>query len=307
MCLPPLVILVGPTAVGKSDVSLALAQRLTPAGEIVSADSRTFYRGMDIGTAKPTTEARARVPHHLVDVTTPDRPWSLADFQRAARAAIADVHARGRVPLLVGGTGQYVRAVAEAWELPASQPDESLRAELEATARTHGAQALHARLQVLDPEAAQRVDPRNVRRVIRAIEIARAGGRGRKGASPYTTLTIGLTRPREELYRRVDARINAMLAAGWLGEVRRLMAQGYDWSLPAMSALGYRQLGSTLRGECSLEDAVRDMRRASRMLVRRQANWFKPDDPTIRWFQMDGEVVERVGEYVQRWLSSLPT
>lgn len=283
----PVIVLVGPTAVGKSAAALALAGRLD--AEIVSADSRYLYIGLDIGTAKPTAAERAQVPHHLIDVTTPDRPWTLADVQSAAYAAIAAIQTRGRRPLLVGGTGQYIRAILEGWQAPAGEPAPALRAELEAQLAGAGVAALAERLRALDPESAGQVDLRNPRRVIRALEVVLTTGQSfaaqrRKAPPPYTFIQLGLQRPRPELYARIDARIDAMLAAGLVAEVRGLAARGYGWELPAMTALGYRQIGAHLRGECDLAEAVRQLRHDTRVFVRRQANWFKPADPAIRWF-----------------------
>lgn len=291
---------------GKTEIAIRAAERIRPPGEIISADSRTFYAGMDVGTAKPTPEERARVPHHLVDVTTPDRPWSLARFHEAAVEAIDATHARGHLPLLVGGSGQYVRALVEGWDVPRGEPDAALRSALEELARRQGAEALVAKLRAIDPVAAERVDPRNVRRVIRAIEVAQAAGPGAsrpaKRGSPYSVLIIGLARPRDELYRRVDARVDAMMRAGLLEEVKRLVERGYAWELPAMSGVGYRQLGAYLRGELSLEAAVQEIRRATRRFIRHQANWFKPDDPNIHWLRVDDTTVTTVEDLIQSWL-----
>ena len=283
---PRVAVLVGPTAVGKTTAALELAEALS--GEIISADSRYLYRGLDIGTAKPSASEQARVRHHLIDVTTPDKPWSLAEYQAAARAAIEDVVARGRLPLLVGGTGQYVRAVVEGWQIPAGAPAGPLRAELEQLLATGGVEALADRLRQVDPESATVVDTRNPRRVIRALEVALTTGQSfvsqrLKSAPPFQAVWLGLWLPRPELYARIDARIVAMLAAGLVAEVQGLVAQGYGWDLPAMSAVGYRQVGSFLRGEGTLDDAVAEIRRATRQFVRRQANWFKMDDPAIHW------------------------
>jgi tRNA dimethylallyltransferase len=289
---PPLIIIVGPTAVGKTEISIQLAERLD--GEIVSADSRLFYRGMDIGTAKPTPEQRAHLPHHLIDVADPDQTWSLAVFQRAATEAIADIRARGRLPFLVGGTGQYVHAVTHGWAPPVAAPDPRLRAELEDMAKSHGKDWLHERLAALDPAAAERIDPRNLRRTVRALEVIFTTGRKfseqrGQGESPYRLLTLGLTRPRPELYARIDARIEAMFAAGLLDEVRGLLAKGYSPELPAMSSIGYRQCAAVLEGRMTLEEAKIQMRRLTRVFVRRQANWFKAEDLGIKWFEA-GEV-----------------
>ncbi len=291
---PPLVVILGPTAVGKTELSLRLAERL--GGEIVSADSRLFYRGMDIGTAKPSPEERARVPHHLIDVADPDETWSLALFQRAARRAIADIHARGRLPFLVGGTGQYLRAVYEDWQLPEQRPHPRLRAALEAWGKTLGPEELHRRLALLDPPAASRIEPRNLRRTVRALEVIfltgkRFSSQRRRGTPPYRTLLLGLTRPREELYARVDARIHAMLEAGLVEEVRSLLARGYAPDLPALSAIGYKQIAAYLEGKITLEEAIAEMKRLTRQFVRRQANWFKADDPAIHWFPAGEEAL----------------
>ncbi len=293
--LPPLVLIVGSTAVGKTEIAIRLAHLLD--GEIVSADSRLFYRGMDIGTAKPTPAELSQVPHHLVDVVNPDETLSLAVFQKMARQAIAEVQARGRLPLLVGGTGQYVRAVTEAWNPPEVVPDLRLRDALEKLKTARGADWLHARLEALDPQAAAGIDPRNTRRTIRALEVILSTGRRfseqrRHGASPYRLITLGLSRPRAELYARIDRRIEAMFEAGLLDEVRRLMASGYGPELPALSAIGYRECARVIRGEMSVEQAKAEMRRATRTYVRRQANWFKESDPTIRWFEAGDPGVE---------------
>lgn len=296
---------VGPTAVGKTETALRIAEALN--AEVISVDSRLFYRGMDIGTAKPTLEERARVPHHLIDVADPDEVWSLAVFQQAAQRAIAEVHARGRLPLLVGGTGQYLRAVMEAWEPPSTQPDARLRAALEAWGQQIGAQALHMRLAVVDPAAAARIDFTNMRRTVRALEVIFQSGRrfseqrGR-GSSPYSRLTIGLRRPRAELYGRIDQRIEQMVADGLLEEVRGLLSRGYGADLPTMSAIGYREMAEVVRGEITLDEAVARMKRQTRVFVRRQANWFKESDPNIHWFTARPGVENEI----LAWLSADP-
>ncbi len=270
--LPPLVLIVGPTAVGKTEIAIRLALLL--GGEIISADSRLFYRGMDIGTAKPTPAEQAAVPHHLIDVVNPDQTLSLAVFQQMARWAVADVQARGKLPLLVGGTGQYMRAVTQGWKPPEVVPDPRLRDELEKLRQRRGGDWLHGRLQALDPDAAAGIDPRNARRTMRALEVILSTGskfsaqRGH-GPSPYRLITVGLSRPRPELYARIDERIEAMFAAGLLAEVGRLVASGYGPNLPAMSAIGYRQCVRVIQGQLSVEQAKTEMRRATRIYVRR--------------------------------------
>jgi tRNA dimethylallyltransferase len=285
----PLLVIVGPTAVGKTALSLRLAQDF--AGEIVSADSRQVYRGLDIGSDKPTPAQQALVPHHLIDVVDPDQVLSLARFQDLAYTAIASIHQRQCLPLLVGGTGQWIWAVVEGWGIPRVPPDQELRVELEAQAKEIGREALHARLAEVDPEAAQKIDPRNLRRVIRALEVYRKTGvpishHQRKQSPPYQTVLIGLTRPRQELYRRIDRRIEQMMEMGLLAEVAGLVRAGYGWDQPAMSGLGYRQIGQYLRGKATLAEAVALIKKETRRFVRQQYNWFRLDDPRIHWFEM---------------------
>ncbi|MFZ5909534.1 MAG: tRNA (adenosine(37)-N6)-dimethylallyltransferase MiaA [Chloroflexota bacterium] len=303
----PLILLVGSTAVGKTALSIQLAGRLD--GEIVSADSRLFYRGMDIGTAKPTSAECAHVPHHLIDVADPDQTWSLAVFQKAAQEAIADIHARGKLPFLVGGTGQYVRAMTEGWSPPEVAPDERLRGALERLAEGKGGLWLHKKLHFLDPQAAQKIDPRNERRTIRALEVILTTGQRfseqrSRGDSPYRLLTIGLKRPRAELYKRIDERIETMFATGLLDEVQGLLDKGYSPGMPSLSAIGYREAAAVLRGEMNVEEAKLQMRRLTRVFVRRQANWFKESDPAIAWFEAGAEgVTEQVEAYIRAWLT----
>lgn len=293
--------ILGPSAVGKTEISLQLAERLR--GEIVSADSRLFYRGLDIGTAKPSPAEQARVPHHLIDIADPHETWSLALFQQAAIQAIADIHQRRRLPFLVGGTGQYIRAVTHAWTPPAQAPHPRLRANLETLARERSNAWLHSKLAVLDPVAAEIIDPRNLRRTIRALEVILSTGkrfseqRGRS-ESPYLLLTIGLKRPRPELYARLDARIQAMFANGLLDEVQRLLDRGYSPDLPSLSAIGYRECVMVLQGKLTREQARQAIQRATRVFVRRQANWFKQDDPTIHWFDAGQTPMNEMVAYI---------
>ncbi|NIQ58204.1 MAG: tRNA (adenosine(37)-N6)-dimethylallyltransferase MiaA, partial [Gammaproteobacteria bacterium] len=300
-----MLVIVGPTAVGKTALSLHLADALM--GEVVSADSRLFYRGMDIGTAKPTLEERARVPHHLIDVAEPNATVGLAEFQDLAYAAIADAHARGVSPLLVGGTGQYVRAVVEGWRIPRVGPDPALRAELRAQAEREGAASLHARLAELDPDAAGRIDPRNVRRVVRALEVCLLTGQPMsrqqgKRPPPYRILQIGLTMERAALYARADRRVEAMIAAGLEDEVRRLVEAGYGWDLPAMSGLGYAQWRPYFEGQAALDEVVLEIQRATRRFIRHQYNWFRLSDPAIRWFDAVGTTAGEIEMVVRQAL-----
>jgi tRNA dimethylallyltransferase len=304
---PPLIAIVGPTAVGKTPLSIRLAE--TVGGEIVSADSRQVYRSMDIGTAKATPEEQARVPHHLLDVVAPDEPLSLAQFQEMAYRTIDEILARGHIPFLVGGTGQYVMAVLEGWQVPRVPPDKDLRQDLYSQAERDGAEALHARLRLLDPVAAQRIDPRNVRRVVRALEVCLLtdqpiSQQQDKCPPPYRVLIIGLTLSRPQLYQRIDARVDRMLDVGLESEVQRLVAQGYRFALPAMSGVGYGQFAPYMAGKQALEAVGREIKRATRRFVRQQANWFRPNDPRIHWFDVTGDPCDAVLDLIREFLAA---
>ena len=303
----PLVVILGPTAVGKTALSIQLAGRLD--GEIISADSRLFYRGMDIGTAKPSLEERQHIPHHLIDVTTPDQPWSLAIFQQEACRLIQEIASRGHLPFLVGGTGQYIHAVTQGWNPPPVSPDPRLRKVLEDWAAETTPLGLHARLALLDPQAAKRIDPQNLRRTIRALEVIFLTGQrfsdlSQQTTSPYRLLQIGLILPRQVLYSRIDERIDTMLSLGLVSEVQRLLDRGFAPDLPPFSAIGYREIIAYLQRKISLEEAVTLMKRQSRVFVRRQTNWFKETDPLIHWFDAKSSVVEAATDLIHRW--SLP-
>ena len=302
----PLIVIVGPTAVGKTTVSICLARRFD--GEIVSADSRLLYRGMDIGTAKPNLQEQQEVPHHLIDVADPDERWSLAVYQREAYRAIDAIHKRGKLPFLVGGTGQYVRSIIEGWNIPPQRPDHQLREALNAWAEDIGAEGLHNRLAVLDSKAAEKIDYHNLRRTVRALEvILKTGERFSdlrdKQSCPYHPVIIGLDRPREELYDRVDQRIDQMIADGLVEEVQRLLDAGYSPDLSTFSAIGYAEIIQFLQGEIDLEEAIALIRRNTRVFVRRQANWFKPDDPRITWVDATNDVVDDIEAIIMRRLN----
>ncbi len=278
--------MVGPTAAGKTALALSLAEVLPV--EVVSADSRTVYRWMDIGTAKPTLDERGRVAHHLIDVVDPDQDYSLATYQHQARGAIERIQARGRVAVLVGGAGLYVSAVCEGLAIPDVAPDPAYRAALETRARAEGWQALQRELAEVDPPSAARIDARNVRRVIRALEVFHATGRRfSEWQVPDPSLAVecvlvGLRLERADLDARIDARIDAWLAGGFVEEVAGLLARGYAPGLPSMSGIGYREVARYLRGTLDLEAATRQFKQATHQYARRQMTWFKAR-PNITW------------------------
>ena len=273
--------IVGPTAVGKSEVALEVAERI--GAEIVSVDSMQMYRGMDIGTDKATPEMRARVPHHLLDVKDPNEELSVAEFQRDARAAIADIEGRGRIPLLVGGSGLYLRAALDDLEFP-PRSDE-VRAALEEQATEIGPEALHERLTAIDPAAAAKIEPRNARRTIRALEVIELTGRPFSEAdaweryeSIYDARIAGLERDRDALFERIDARVARMLEEGLVAEARSL-ERGLGRT--ARQALGYRQVLDS--PDASPEELRAEIVKATKRFARRQLSWFRAD-PRVRWF-----------------------
>ena len=301
--------LVGPTGVGKTAVAVRLARQV--AIEVVSADSRQVYRGMDIATGKPTAEERAAVRHHLLDVVDPDQRYHAARFRAEALAAIAAIHARGRLPVLVGGTGLYVRALLKGLA-PAPPADPALRAELESFAAVHGAPALHGRLAAVAPSVARRLHPNDRVRVVRALEVhARSGGAtqdtgvGDWAAAPcaWRLVMIGLTRERAALNAAIAERAQAMVARGMMEEVRRLLDAGYHPERPPMDGIGYRQLAQVLAGRMTEPDALRLMVRDTTRYAKRQMTWFARD-PEIRWLDVDAAGgVEGTAEAVHKHLT----
>ena len=281
--------IVGPTAVGKSALAIRLAREL--GGEIVSADSRQVYRYMDIGTAKPTAEQRRAVRHHIIDVVDPDEEYSLSLFLSQAQAALEDIWSRSKLPIVVGGTGQYIWGLLEGWQVPQVPPIPALRRTLEARVLTEGATILHDELAMLDPAAAGRIDPQNTRRVIRALEVHhsspnRPSPHPSRGALAFDPLILGLTVERGDLYERINERVDAMMEAGWAMEVEGLMGRGYSLlALPSLSSLGYRELWQHLRGELSLDEAVDMTKRGTRRFAKQQYAWFRLRDERIQWFQ----------------------
>jgi tRNA dimethylallyltransferase len=298
------VVIAGPTATGKTPAALVLAEQIS--AEIVCADSRTVYRGMDIGTAKPTKEERQRVPHHLLDIARPDEVVTLAMFQRLATAAIAAIRARGRVPVLVGGTGLYIRAVVDGLRIPSAPPDWAFRAALEAAEGSAGPGTLHRRLEEVDPAAAAHIHPRNLRRIIRALEVhARTGvpisvlhgDVSGPPAGPESAqdgnLMIVLAADRARLYERIHRRIDQQLAAGLVDEVRSLLAAGYAGTLPALQGLGYKEIIPHLEGRVPLDEARALLQRNTRRYAKRQLTWFR-NDPRYRWLDVGDDAPEAV-------------
>lgn len=289
----PLVIIAGPTATGKTAVSVELAARLN--GSIISADSMQVYRGMDIGSAKVTEEEKRGIPHYLIDVADPEDSWNVVRFQKEAMNAVDAILAEGRLPFLVGGTGFYIQALLYGIDFTQMETDSDDRASMEEAARRDGPQALHRRLQEIDPEAAEAIHPNNVKRIIRALEFAQNSGglkisehnrRERMREPAFNAVFFVLTMNRQKLYERIDARVDLMMQKGLADEVRRLRAGGLTASDVSMQGIGYRQIFPALEGEYSLDEAVRLIKRDSRHFAKRQLTWFRREKNVI-WIDAD--------------------
>lgn len=284
-----LVVIIGPTSVGKTQLSLELAEQFD--GEIISGDSMQVYRGMDIGTAKAEPEELARIPHHLIDIKNPDEEYSVAMFQESAATLITDINQRGKLPFIVGGTGLYIESVTHRFQFSTTSQDPELRDRLQRLADSEGVEALHARLADVDPITAERLHPNDVKRVIRALEIYESSGykmsdfQLRAQHSPYDLVMIGLTMDRAKLYERINHRVELMIEAGLVEEVRGLLDAGYDASLVSMQGLGYKELIPYLYGEITLEKAVNDIQQRTRHFAKRQLSWFRRM-AEIQWFDM---------------------
>jgi len=301
-----LVTIVGPTAIGKSRLALSLAQAFN--GEIVGADSRQVYHYMDIGTAQPSLEELSLIRHHLIDIINPDEDFNLAQYQEFAHKTIGDIQKRRRLPLLVGGSGLYIWSVLEGWRIPQVEPNPEFRHNLEEKAARSGVDGLYQELVKVDPVAAQGIDRRNVRRVIRSLEVNRGAQTPfsqlqHKKAPSFSTLIVGLTADRAELYRRIDLRIDRMLEQGLVEEVKKLIDMGYDFHLPAMSGIGYKQIGMFLKGELALEVAVQQIKFETHRFVRHQYSWFRLSDSRIQWFDIQGEVESEISARVAKFIS----
>lgn len=308
--LKTIILIIGPTCVGKTEISISLAQKFN--GEILSADSRTFYKGMDIGTAKPSKEDQERVRHYMVDIAEPGETISLSIFQKKSKELINDILIRGKIPFIVGGTGQYIRAITQQWESPAVEPQLELRKILEEIAEIKGNLYLHGGLRTLDPYAADNIDPRNVRRTIRALEVIFTTGipfstQRKKGKPDYAPLTIGLTRPREELYERIDRRIDSMFESGLVSEVEKLVKAGFSETTSSMSAIGYKECIQIIKGDLTEYEAKTEIKRKTRVFVRRQANWFKPTDKNIRWFDLTSISIIDIENIIKEKMEMLNT
>jgi tRNA dimethylallyltransferase len=301
----PVLALVGPTATGKTEASLELARRLD--AEIVAVDSMVVYRGMDVGTAKPTPPQRAAVPHHLVDVVDPEEAFSVARFQALARDALGTIRGRGRRPLLIGGSGLYYRAVVDDLAFPGADPE--TRALLESEAAVLGPALMHARLADLDAAGAAKIDPRNVRRTVRALEVAALTGRPfSRFAEAWERYPAGAVRaagvrmPRPVLAERIDARVHRMIEEGLVDEVRRLLDRGLEAFLTSSQAIGYVEMAEHLEGRMSLEEAVSRTIRRTKALARRQMAWFRRD-PRIRWFDAGAAGAAEHVDDIERFLA----
>ena len=334
--LPKIIVLLGPTASGKTDLGIILAKKFN--GEIISADSRQVYRGMSVGTGKPNgvwqdgqrqgilrvvypdprvgaqddgdvqdDNARKReyivegVPHYLMDIIEPDEDFTLSDFKKMAEEKIWDILKRGKMPIIVGGTGLYVWSIVDNLDMPAVAPDAALRVELEKKSLEEQVKLLEEK----DPETAKKIDLKNPRRVLRALEVCLDSGKSfveqRKQAPPlFNALQIGLNWPRTEIYERIEKRIDGQIKDGWVGETEDLVKAGFDWKLPSMSGIGHKQLGEYLRGEKTLEKAIEEIKQKTRNYAKRQVTWFKRDK-RIKWIDKNNldEAIELVKNFIK--------
>lgn len=301
----PIITIVGPTATGKTEVGVLVAKALD--GEIISADSMAVYRGMDVGTAKPSAAERDAVPFHLIDVANPGDAYNVSLFKEQAGAALKQITSRGRQPILVGGTGLYVRVLLEGFGLTVTAANAGVRNRLETEASDGGASALHERLKIVDPVSAERIHPNDRVRIIRALEVLEVSGRpiskqqadDAANRSRLPSIKFGLTAPREELDRRIDARVDFMIAGGLVEEVEELASKGHAGDLSPLQSLGYKEIGAFLRGETSLSEAVEEIKRNTRRFAKRQITWFKTDKE-ITWIDVHGKSAAEVAQTIVR-------
>jgi len=298
----PIILLAGPTGVGKTALSIELAERLGT--EIVNADSMQVYRHMDIGTAKPTAEERSRIRHHLLDVVDPDEPFYAARYLELARPVVDSLHRQGKIPIVVGGTGLYMKILTRGI-CSGAPTDPAIREQLLAEAERYGLSWMHEELLRVDPELGSQIHPNDLQRIVRTLEVHRSSGKPlsywqlkhRFEQILYRSVKIFLTRSREELYERIDRRVHMMIDNGFVDEVRRLLELGYGPQLKPMQSLGYRQLVRVLKGEDSLAGAVTQIQRETRRYAKRQFTWFR-GDPEFRWF--DADAGKRVLDWIER-------
>jgi len=306
--VPPIV-LVGPTATGKTAAALDLADRI--GGEIINADSMQVYRGMDIGTAKPNAAERSRVPFHLLDVTTPDHQFTVAEWKEQAESAIVNIVARAHRPIICGGTGLYIRALLDNWQLAETPSDTHVRRELQSQAEQRGTEPLYHRLQQVDPSTAARLHPNDVVRIIRALEVFQISGiaisalqqRDRERTEPRRVHRLGLSLPRPMLYERIEQRVDAMIASGWENEIQCLLDAGYSPTLSPLKSLGYKELLQYFSGEWDRQTAIKEIKQNTRRFAKRQQTWFRADR-AIAWFDVSGLNSATVAE---RLLTALET
>jgi tRNA dimethylallyltransferase len=310
-CRLPLVVICGPTATGKTDTAVQIAEIMR--GEIVSADSMLVYCGMDIGTAKPTAAQMRGIPHYLIDIIEPDQEYNAALFQVQARAVIADIKKRRKLPLLVGGTGLYIRAVIDNYDFSSISGSELYRKELQNEAADHGSALLHQRLQEIDPGAAAKFHPNDTRRIIRALEVYKLTGRpissfhkiDQPGRPIYDLLMFGLTSDREILYQRIEQRVDQMIKSGLVEEVQGLLSRGFSPGLSSMRGLGYKEIAEHLAGRLPLDQAVDILKRNTRRFAKRQMTWFRRDK-RIRWLDPDhDDVTEAIILEINRFIKGV--
>lgn len=309
-----LVVIVGPTAVGKTDTAIKVARKLN--GEIVSADSMQVYRYMDIGTAKPAKEEMMGIKHHMIDVVDPDKEYSVADFQRMAKRCIEEIYSKGKLPIVVGGTGLYVNSLVCNLDFTETVSNPELRDMLKKTARERGNDYLHRKLGEVDAETAARLHPNDVKRVIRALEVYYCTGKpisyyhkkSKEGSIPYNPIMIGLRMNRKDLYKRINQRVDAMIEAGLVDEVRRLLEMGCTRDMTSMQGLGYKEIAGYLQGEYSMDEAIEMIKRDTRRFAKRQFTWFRRDD-RIFWIDVErygstDEVAQVIVKYVESELNN---
>jgi tRNA dimethylallyltransferase len=303
-----LVAIVGPTAIGKSNLSIQIAQAFN--GEIINADSRQIYRYMDIGTAKPSKAEQGVVPHHLLDIINPDEAYSVALYQASAYTVIDRILEANKIPVMVGGSGQYIWSVIEGWQIPQVEPDYAFRDSLQSKAEENGVYSLYRELSEIDPAAASRIDPNNLRRIIRALEIHHKTGnkpsklQTKKGV-PFPVLIIGLTAYRHNLYTMIDRRTDRMVADGLIDEVKNLLSMGYTAGLPSMSSLGYRQILTYLNGEMHLDAAIQKIKFETHRFARSQYAWFHISDNRIKWLDIGDNIENQINYTIENFLNSI--